>query len=130
MFQEPIDLGIVFKASCVLETIDMLLGRHGLARVQSSTPTTVYNIVGDKTIRNVSSPDELFVAPPGGGLPQPYHRLTLAQWNVRGGAIVNYPFRYWKYANSAVIYRSTSSTQQPLSFDSWVWNGSPTPDVV
>lgn len=94
------------------------------------TPKTVYRIPGDKTIRNVSSPDELFVVPPSGGLPQPYHHLTPAEWNVRGGAIVNYPFRYWKYANSAVIYRSTSSSQQPLSFDAWVWNGSPTPDVV
>ncbi|MHA7619609.1 hypothetical protein ACX12M_13915 [Cellulosimicrobium cellulans] len=96
----------------------------------SPTPKTVYRIPGDKTIRNVSSPDELFVVPPGGGLPQPYHHLTPAEWNQRGGAIVNYPFRYWKYANSAVIYQSTSSSQQPLSFDAWVWVGSPTPDVV
>ncbi|MDQ8040631.1 hypothetical protein RDI86_02055 [Cellulosimicrobium sp. XJ-DQ-B-000] len=94
------------------------------------TPKTVYRIVGDKTIRNVSSPDELFVVPPLGGLPHPNHHLTPAEWNQRGGAIVSSPYRYWKYANSAVIYRSASGYQQPLSYDSWVWEGSPTPDVV
>ncbi|WP_082618256.1 serine protease [Oerskovia sp. Root22] len=37
-FNEPIDLGVVYKASCVLETIDGLLSKHGLTRLPSVAP--------------------------------------------------------------------------------------------
>ncbi|MFD6163724.1 serine protease [Oerskovia sp. NPDC060287] len=37
-FAEPIDLGIVYKASCVLETVDLVLERSGLKRLPSAAP--------------------------------------------------------------------------------------------
>lgn len=59
-FDEPIDLGIVFKASCIDECVSQILALAGLVAVASSpsTPSPMAPSVADEAITNVGTGTE------------------------------------------------------------------------